>query len=163
MTAPSGGRERWPNPRLQRTRMRAPLSPKPFCGGTRISNRREVLKMLSTLCRLVACRASFALGLLCASLSCADPAPPTPRGVEVTRAQYGDQWPFTVESGFVDCEPPGSAIFRTRLGTHGLNGLAKSRGVPDVRPIWRDDPNNPGLKVNIGAMIDLALDQCAQR
>jgi len=50
-------------------------------------------------------------------------------------------------------------VFRTESGTYGINGLAKSR-FADVRPIWRDDPANPGLKVNIGPMIDLGLQQC---
>lgn len=95
-------------------------------------------------------------------LACGSPPAP-PSGVAVARVQYGDQWPFTVDSGYVDCVAPGSAILRTGGATYGLNGLAKSRGFTDVRTIWRDDPNIPGLKVSIGPMIDLALDQCSRR
>lgn len=78
----------------------------------------------------------------------------------MTRAQFGDSWPFTVDSGYLDCVPPSCAVFRTGSTTYGLNGLAKSRDFQDVRPIWRDDPNAPGLKISIGPMIDLALKEC---
>ena len=82
-----------------------------------------------------------------------------PSGVQVTRAQYGDAWPFTVEQGHVDCVPYQKAVFRTRGRTYALNGLARSK-YPEIDPIWRAHPELPGLKVNIGPMIDLALEQC---
>src|SRR5947209_14818060 len=91
--------------------------------------------------------------------ACASP-PALPSGVPVSRAEYGDRWPFMVETGYVDCVPPSCAVFRTGTTTYGLNGLAMSHGFQDVRPIWRDDPSAPGLKVNIGPMIDLALGRC---
>jgi len=83
-----------------------------------------------------------------------------PAGVAVSQAEYGAAWPFTVTSGYVDCVPPQSAVFRTGSSAYALNGMAKSRGFPDVRPIWRDNPSLPGTKINIGPMIDLALQQC---
>lgn len=94
-----------------------------------------------------------------AAIACDPPSRPSPSGIQVNRNQYGVRWPFTVDSGYIDCLPPGAVVFRTASGTYGLNGLAKPR-FPDVRPIWRDDPESPSLKVNIGLMIDLGLQQC---
>ena len=90
---------------------------------------------------------------------------PVSRGVRVTRAEWGDDWPFTVDSGMVNCLDPkgnklGAAVFIYSGKTYALNGYAQSRGYRNIRPIWRDNPDIPGTKINIGPMIDLALDQC---
>lgn len=111
---------------------------------------------MRTVTRLLAC--VVVVIAPCVLFGCGGSA--QPKGLLVSRAQYGDRWPFTVESGYIDCDPPGAAIFRTDSLTYGLNGWAKSRGFADVRPVWRDNPTAPGLKVNIGPMIDLALQQC---
>jgi hypothetical protein len=42
---------------------------------------------------------------------------------------------------------------------YAVNGLARSR-YPDVDPLWLDDPQNPGLKINIGGAIDAGLGLC---
>lgn len=43
---------------------------------------------------------------------------------------------------------------------YALTGYAQDRGYVSVEPIWRDHPWIPELKVHIGDMIDLALEQC---
>jgi hypothetical protein len=78
----------------------------------------------------------------------------------VTKADLGDKWPFTVDSGYVDCPDGLSAIFRTGNAEYGLNGMATSRGFAEPDPIWRDDPTIPGAKISIGPMIDLARQEC---
>jgi len=103
---------------------------------------------------------SLILSLAVTLMACGQPSSPSPAGIQVTRAQYGDRWPFTIESGYLDCIPPGAVVFRSQSGAYAVNGLAESRGFADVDPIWRDDPVNPGLKINIGPMIDLGLQQC---
>ncbi len=80
-------------------------------------------------------------------------------GLRVTGAEFGDAWPFTVAQGIVDCPEPSTAVFRSGGVAYGLNGIADSRGYPDIEPIWRD-AEIAGLKVNIGPMINLALQQC---
>jgi hypothetical protein len=51
-----------------------------------------------------------------------------------------------------------SLVFRTKGGVvYALNGTARARGYPDIRPIWRDDPEDARLKMNIGPLIDLGL------
>jgi predicted Zn finger-like uncharacterized protein len=90
---------------------------------------------------------------------------PVSRGVRVTRAEWGDAWPFTVDSGMVDCldslgNRKGAAVFSYGGKTYALNGYAKSRRYTNIRPIWRDNSDIPGAKIDIGPMIDLALGQC---
>jgi hypothetical protein len=44
---------------------------------------------------------------------------------------------------------------------YALNGTAKSANFwPDFDVIWRDDSNTPGMKVNIGPMLDRGLALC---
>ena len=85
-------------------------------------------------------------------------------GVEVTRQQYGEAWPFTVDSAVVDCDAGGRAIVSTKrpdvTGTWALTGAARSYGYPAVDPFWRDSPTIPGTKVPLTQMIALALRQC---
>jgi hypothetical protein len=112
----------------------------------------------------------FALVVLVLLAACAPQATPTPtpRGRLVTRAEFGERWPFTVESGVLDCIGVGEAVFRVGNVTYAINGTARSwadrHGYVDLADslIWRDDPAHPGmgLKVYIGGMIQLALQQC---
>lgn len=84
----------------------------------------------------------------------------SPSENQVTQSQFGDKWPFTVESGYVDCVQPSRAIFRANGEVYALNGLARSAGYKPIDEIWRDDPTGVLPKINIGQMISLALAQC---
>ncbi|XUO88416.1 DUF2511 domain-containing protein [Halomonas sp. KM072] len=84
------------------------------------------------------------------------------RGVLVTREEYGDDWPFTVDSGRLDCRQGGAAVFTSGQWTYQLNGVASQKGYADLAPIWRDNPAIPGAKVSISDMISVARQQCAQ-
>ena len=94
------------------------------------------------------------VGLIIATSACSQ------SGVEVSKHKYGEKWPFIVEKGYVDCVAPFAAIFRVDGKTYQLNGAATNKGYAAIDPIWRDNPNISGVKVNIGPMIDLALKQC---
>lgn len=76
-------------------------------------------------------------------------------GKLVKKEDFGEKWPFTVESGYLDCVA-GSAVFRSGMTEYGLNGTATSRGYTSVDRIWRADPGIPGAKIYIGEMIALA-------
>lgn len=84
----------------------------------------------------------------------------------ITRANLGEQWPFTVEQGEVRCLNStgtglGEVVFIAEGTTYAINGPAKSRKIyADIATIWRDDPSYPGLKVSIGPIIDLGLKLC---
>ena len=86
---------------------------------------------------------------------------------QITRADYGDAWPFTVEAGEVRCmnsRGPGSGdvVFIANGTTYAINGTAKAtKQYADVRPIWRDNPTIAGLKVSLQPILDLGLSLCS--
>lgn len=86
----------------------------------------------------------------------------------VTRADYADAWPLTVDAGFLDCsesfgERSGAVVFRTLEGTEfALNGQA-AHDYPEIRPIWANDPTygkRSRVKMSTATLIDDALDLC---
>ena len=79
---------------------------------------------------------------------------------EVTREEYGDDWPFTVDSGRLECWRGPSAVFVTGGNVYQLNGMASQMGHASIDPIWRDSPSIPGTKVSLGPMIQRALKLC---
>lgn len=70
--------------------------------------------------------------------ACGSANDPTRR--EIARAEFGDQWPFTVDAGELACVGPGTNVVFTADGTtYGVNGTAKGRGgYPPVDPIWKE-------------------------
>lgn len=80
----------------------------------------------------------------------------------VTKAEYGERWPLTVDTAEVECLPGDRYVVHANGTTYGLNGLAMAGpdAYPSVRPIWRDDPNNPGSKVSIAPLIEAAKSTC---
>ncbi len=76
-------------------------------------------------------------------------------GTFVRDEDFGARWPFTVSQGYLDCIG-GSAVFRSQMTEYGLNGVATSRGYHSIDPIWRNNSEIPGTKINIGGMIQLA-------
>ncbi len=92
----------------------------------------------------------------------------TTPGRVVTGEELGEDWPFSVDGGVVDCRNLSNglreAVFRSAGVTYALNGTAKShaeaQGYEDVMSIWRDDPDYQGLKIDIGPILDLALQEC---
>ncbi len=87
----------------------------------------------------------------------ASPAPP--KGY-VSRSQLGKDWPLTVEDGVLGCNAS-SATITTGGQKYALNGTARTwRDGAPVDPIWAPNPDVPGLKKNIGVLIDRALALC---
>jgi hypothetical protein len=80
----------------------------------------------------------------------------------ISKEQYGDQWPFTVDFGILACRRGNAVIFRTEdHEVYALNGLAMDE-YKDVRPIWKDDPNFPfpNSKISLGNLIREGLELC---
>ncbi len=76
-------------------------------------------------------------------------------GVHVTRKQFGDKWPFTVEEGNVE-DIDYAVVFHTNDGKkYALNGIAMGRGYLDIEPIWRPHPVYEGMKVSVGPLIEV--------
>ena len=133
----------------------------------RARSRRAKIGLLAILALLLVCACVAIFGALDGAPITTTP-PTLPHGREVTRAEFGERWPFSVERGVVDCVGVSEAVFRANGVTYAINGrarsLAKSHGYVDLADsdIWRDDPRYPGtgLKVSIHGMINLALQQC---
>jgi hypothetical protein len=86
----------------------------------------------------------------------------------VSKADMGRQWPLTVDSGVLACSGSsgaGEVTFRAPDGTtYAVNGLAKSGGNADIRPIWAPDRSmGPamGMKKNISPLIERGLRLCS--
>ena len=88
--------------------------------------------------------------------------------VKVTSAEFGKKWPFLVGEGVIGYEPlqmgtQKLAILTFESGgkTYALNGLAKARskkrGYLDIVAIWKDDPEIPGVKVDISPITQRGL------
>lgn len=88
-------------------------------------------------------------------------------GTTVTLQEYGDRWPFTVESGVLECGRSGvtdAVTFTSGGTTYSLNGtadtFASSKGWADVGPIWRDNPAGPGPKVDLSPLVTRGMALC---
>ncbi len=55
---------------------------------------------------------------------------------EVSRSEFGERWPFTVDRGVVRCDN-NAITFATDGNVYAVNGVAKSRGIAAIEPIWR--------------------------
>lgn len=79
----------------------------------------------------------------------------------MSRDQLGSDWPLTVDEGAVRCEGAGEVYFEATGQTYAVNGTAMGMSdLPDIDAIWADDPETPGLKINIGPIIDRGLKLC---
>lgn len=81
---------------------------------------------------------------------------------EIRADDFGDDWPFTVANGRVNCFKGGYALVFKPDGrmSYALNGGAKADGYPAIDPIWRDNPDAPGTKINLLPAIEAAKDIC---
>jgi hypothetical protein len=86
--------------------------------------------------------------------------PPRPSG-DVSRAEFGDKWPLTVEAGELLCIDQ-AVVLDTGGITYAVNGTAKDRadasGWQDIEAIWAD--GDAGLKKDIGPLIERGLALC---
>lgn len=84
---------------------------------------------------------------------------------DVTRNDFGKEWPLTVESGTLRCDAS-SVTFESRGTTYAVNGTAQGRasseGWTEIDAIWADDPSVPGTKINIGPLLNRGLELCEE-
>jgi hypothetical protein len=79
--------------------------------------------------------------------------------VEITRAEFGTTWPFTVESGILSCEEGGAVVFTAEGVSYGLNASATALGYESINPIWADAPGPTG-KVSITPVMSRGIRLC---
>ena len=81
-------------------------------------------------------------------------------GVNVSKTELGNEWLFMVEVGIVDCVDGNAAIFIFGENTYAINGPAMAAGFKSINSIWLSNPSNPGVKVSVGPVLELALGEC---
>ena len=69
----------------------------------------------------------------------------------VSHSDFGDEWPFTVSSGHLEClGNPYVIVFITNGNTYALNDAARAtEKYSDISEILKDDANYPGGKVKM--------------
>lgn len=88
----------------------------------------------------------------------------------LVRTDYGAEWPLKVDYAVVSCESKtvmGRELLIVTMedpdgNAYAVNGTAQDHtDLPDVRPIWADDPDVDGLKIDISPVIDAGLALCS--
>lgn len=91
-----------------------------------------------------------------------------PSLVDVSRLQYGKQWPFTREEVTLQCRP-GPSLFvinPSTLARYPLNDLAREQvkagkiQAISLDAILLDDPEKPGTKMSLQPIQQRALALC---
>jgi len=77
---------------------------------------------------------------------------------ETFEEEYGEEWPLTVPEATLVLLPFSVIIARTEQGVFAMNGTAQNHGYAPIDPIWRDNPDIPGTKINIGPLRDALMD-----
>jgi uncharacterized protein DUF2511 len=80
---------------------------------------------------------------------------------QVTRAEFGNDWPLTVESGLLACEGSDSITFETGGKTYAVvdHGIAPF-GEP-IDPIWADDPTGgASMKKDLEPLMSAGFPLC---
>ena len=86
----------------------------------------------------------------------------TQQGKLITKMDFGDKWPFTVNEGRLECEGF-AVIFHANGKAYGVNGAATGqKKYSDIKEIWADDPKYPdmNIKIDIGPIIEKGLKLC---
>lgn len=87
---------------------------------------------------------------------------PGPRR-RITAKEMGDKWPLTVDEVDIECRADGRlALIHYDGVIYGINGTAMQAGFTDFRPLWKDNPTEKGLKINIGPLIAAARRLCGK-
>ena len=83
-------------------------------------------------------------------------------GQKLTKADFEDRWPLTVDEGIIDCVNQ-AVIFKTNSKTYAVNGTAtNSKKYLDIIEIWGVDTayHDPNIRMDISPLIDVGLKLC---
>lgn len=100
-----------------------------------------------------------------------------PRSRVIRQRDFGDDWPFTVDGGVVTCRGHAVGVGVVRFITNGtvysINGATKLTGSndfppvdaamadsADIKEIWAANPAIPGLRMDLGPVLDRGLAMC---
>lgn len=81
-------------------------------------------------------------------------------GLAVSRGDYGDKWPLTIDRGVLRCE--GGAITLEASGTmYALNPEAQQRHLGGALvPVWAPNPKVENARMSISSLIQDGLALC---
>lgn len=79
-----------------------------------------------------------------------------------TKSEYGEDWPFKIDSVRVDCWGYNEVVLITTWGDfYGINGVARGTGkYLDVFDIWKDNPKDPSTKIPLDEILSYGLSKC---
>jgi len=92
-----------------------------------------------------------------------------PGQIRVSKQEFGDAWPLTVDEGILSCTGSsrmGEVVLIVNGKKYAVNGVAMSQKVngqkayADVIEIQANDPKIPGVKKSVGPLIDRGLKLC---
>jgi hypothetical protein len=90
-------------------------------------------------------------------------ADPEPGGKQVSRAQFGDKWPLSIERGTLHCKGSKASGAVTLFAdgiTYALNLNAQDSGYAQPGALWLDDKDNPGSKLPMGPLVVEGMKLC---
>lgn len=88
----------------------------------------------------------------------------------ISKSEYGEKWPLTVDQVELACEPPTLITVKANGVTYALNGSARTHakryGWEDFEQIWRTDPASEGTgtswKIPPTGLIAKGMELCKQ-
>lgn len=91
-------------------------------------------------------------------------------GLTITKAEYTEKWPLTVDEVELACEAPTMIVVKANAITYALNGSARTHakkyGWEDFEQIWRTDPASEGTgtswKIPPTGLIAKGMELCKQ-
>ena len=91
-------------------------------------------------------------------------------GHTITKADYGDDWPLTVDDVKLFCDREFMVWIEADGFAYPVNGVAMDwlarihpdKEIRDFDDIWRENPDLPDTYVGVGGLIDDGLALCTE-
>ncbi len=79
----------------------------------------------------------------------------------VSEKQFGDNWPFTVSEGLVECGSTGVVVLHTNEGTFGLTGHSNEHSYVNIKDsgLWKTSADGWG-NVSLSTFTSYAVSLC---
>ena len=106
-----------------------------------------------------------AIGALASACASNSEEPATSDGAharEVSQIEFGEAWPFTVNSGVLRCHGTagtGAVTLEADGTVYAVNEVARARGYADLRRVWENDSHTGAMK-DLGLVIERGLELC---
>lgn len=99
-------------------------------------------------------RIAFIIGIILFLIGCSE-------GQGVNKHDYGDSWPFLVDSGHVACYNKGEVVFIHNGDVYALNSAAiRSKKYLSIESMRKHNPPPSSTKMSFKNMIEVGLKEC---